>query len=53
MISFFNWIVIMDVQDLAVWIEKYLPPASNFGAFIDVYGLLARFVKRTGKGHGG
>ena len=39
-----------DEHDLLLWIEKYLPPSSNFGAFIDVYGLLARFVTHKGNG---
>ena len=29
--------------------EKYLRPNFNFGAFLDVYGLVARFVKRKGE----
>ena len=29
--------------------EKNLSPKFNFGAFLDVYGLLARFVTRKGE----
>ena len=29
--------------------EKYLTSTFNFGAFLDVYGLLARFVTRKGE----
>ena len=35
-------------QDVLVWMEKFLGPRFNFGAFLDVYGLLARFVTRKG-----
>ena len=33
-----------DDGDLEIWIERYLGPSYPFGPFIDVYGLLARFV---------
>lgn len=36
--------------DVLTWIEKYLPPSWPFGAFIDVYGLMARFVAQKGDG---
>ena len=36
-------------QDVLVWMEKYLSPNFNFGAFLDVYELLARFVTRKGE----
>ena len=36
-------------QDVLVWMEQYLSPNFNSGAFLDVYGLLARFVTRKGE----
>ena len=37
-------------DDVLSWIENHLPPTYPFGAFVDIYGLLARFVAQKSDG---
>ena len=36
--------------DVVTWIENHLPASFPFGAFIDIYGLMARFVAQKSDG---